>query len=368
MFKSIKKFTRYISLYGVSRSFVKACGKMRLNFPFWILSIFSVNFNKKVSVGLIGCGQFCYSTISYYLTFCNYTKFEWCMDTNIKAASSLAKSYKIKQYSDKNNYYNFKSDLVYISSYHSTHADYAIKHLENGSDVYVEKPLCTNWNQLSDIKKCLQKTKKKIYVGYNRPFAPLVIKLKKEIICNIPFTLSFFITGHFIDNDHWYRNTDEGTRICGNLGHWLDLTIHLLKLRNPSLSRLEINISYSDMKMTSENISITIVSPENDRVVITFSPRGEPFEGVNESINFQQGDLIAKIDDHKEMKVWRNQDFFHYKNRLKDVGHKSAILQPFQNKNTRDWEEVIVSTRLILTVTDMVNNKLKFKDFMVEDL
>ena len=120
--------------------------------------------------------------------------------------------------------------------------------------------------------------------------------------------------------------------------------------------------------MTSENISITIVSPENDIVVITFSTRGEPFEGVNESINFQQGDLIAKIDDHKEMKVWRNQDFFHYKNRLKDVGHKSAILQPFQNKNTRDWEEVIVSTRLILTVTDMVNNKLKFKDFMVEDL
>ena len=73
------------------------------------------------------------------------SKLEWCIDKNINTAESLAKSFGIKQFSDTNNYINKKTDIVYISTYHSTHAEYAIKYLENGSDVYVEKPLCTNW-------------------------------------------------------------------------------------------------------------------------------------------------------------------------------------------------------------------------------
>ena len=178
-----------------------------------------------------------------------------------------------------------------------------------------------------------------------------------------PFSLSFFITGHFIEDNHWYRNVDEGTRICGNLGHWLDLSVHLLKLKNKNLTQLDVNISYSDPKMISENLSITLTTPEHDIIVITFSTR-EPFEGVSESINFQQGNLIAKIDDHKEMKIWNKEKYYNYKNTFKDVGHKAAILQPFQSLHSRDWEEVIVSTKLILTITDMVNSNSKFKEFM----
>ena len=102
-----------------------------------------------------------------------------------------------------------------------------------------------------------------------------------------------FITGHYIEENHWYRNEDEGTRICGNLGHWLDLSIHLIKLKQINLTDLEINITYSDIKATSENLSVTITTPDNDMIVIIFSTRGEPFEGVSETINFQQGDIIA---------------------------------------------------------------------------
>ena len=34
-----------------------------------------------------------------------------------------------------------------------------------------------------------------------------------------------------------------------------------------------------------------------------FSTRGEPFDGVNETLNIQQGELIAKIDDFQRMKI-----------------------------------------------------------------
>ena len=366
MLNNVKKFFRYISVYGFSKSFVKAIGRKRVYFPFWVFSFFNLSAQKKLSVGLIGCGQFCFSTIAYYLTFSSHGKVEWCMDKNIDAAKSLAKSFGIKQYSDSKTFKEKKSDIIYISTYHSTHADYAIKHLENGSDVYVEKPLCTNWDQFNRIQNCLRSNNNRIYVGYNRPFAPLILKLKKMITKDKPFSIAFFITGHYIEENHWYRNAEEGTRICGNLGHWLDLSIHLIKLKQINLTDLEINITYSDIKSTSENLSVTITTPDNDMIVIIFSTRGEPFEGVSETINFQQGDIIAKIDDHKEMKIWNKDNYHHYKNRLKDVGHKAAILQPFLSDNKRDWEEVIVSTKLILTVTDMVNNSIKYQHFRVK--
>ena len=51
------------------------------------------------------------------------------------------------------------------------------------------------------------------------------------------------------------------------------------------------------------------------------------------------------------------------KNRIKNVGHENAIMQPFSDENTRNWEELNISTNLMLTVTDMVKNNSKFNKF-----
>ena len=40
----------------------------------------------------------------------------------------------------------------------------------------------------------------------------------------------------------------------------------------------------------------------------------------------------------------------------KNVGHKAAILQPFDNTIKREWKELVVSTELMLVITDMVKN------------
>ena len=189
MLNNIKKFLRYISIYGFFKSFVKAIGRKRIHFPFWVFGFFNLSAKKKLSVGLIGCGQFCFSTIAYYLTFSSHGKVEWCMDKNIDSAKSLAKSLGIKQYSDSNTFKEKKSDIIYISTYHSTHADYAIKHLENGSDVYVEKPLCTNWDQFNKIQNCFIKIKKvtnlkiiKYYVDFMLIFIIIFYFLNSKLI------------------------------------------------------------------------------------------------------------------------------------------------------------------------------------------
>ena len=170
-------------------------------------------------------------------------------------------------------------------------------------------------------------------------------------------SVNYFVIGHKLPCDHWYRDEREGTRIIGNLGHWIDLTVNLLLFKGEFPQAINIAISYSDSNFPSENISITLTTPKHDLVSIVFSAREDPFEGVTETINFQCGDLIAKINDFRSIQIWEGikyikKSFFH-----KDNGHKQSALQPFNKKsNPRPWSELRTSTSLMLYIEDMVKN------------
>jgi predicted dehydrogenase len=169
-------------------------------------------------------------------------------------------------------------------------------------------------------------------------------------------SINYFISGHKIDDDHWYRKPQEGTRICGNVGHWLDLTIHLFAKRGFIPKIIDINITYSNPTEPDDNISITLTTDFRDIVTIMLTSRSEPFEGINETINVQCGNVIAKIDDFRHMTIWQDEKLYKKRYWPKDVGHKKAIKQPFSQKTAsiRSWKEVELSTVLMLFIKDMV--------------
>jgi len=353
----VKKVIRFISIYGVVRTFVKVAGRLRLLFPIWWLLNFLHPLRSGRRVGIIGCGQFSYSAIAYFLSTSTNCKLTWCTDIDIKAAKSMAAAFGMKKYGKDCTDFLKGTDLIYIASNHATHTSYAIQSMKAGCDVYIEKPISTTREQFEDLLVVVQETGKKVYVGYNRPHAPSIDLIRNNTTDkSLPFSLSCFVTGHYIPEDHWYRDPKEGTRVCGNLGHWLDLAVHMMCWSDTTVESVEITIAYSDKSTPSDNFSVLITTPRGDLVALTFSARSEPFEGVNESINFQQGELIAKINDHRHIQIWKNENYISKKYWPKNVGHKNAILQPFDSTRNREWLELIISTELMLVVTDMVQN------------
>ena len=109
----------------------------------------------------------------------------------------------------------------------------------------------------------------------------------------------------------------------------------------------------SDPSIRDENIALSLVSDAGDMVNIVLVSRCEPFEGINESVDLQWGNVIAKIDDFRTMAVRRDDRVRRYRFWPKDVGHVKAILQPFGTP-ARDWHEVALSTALMLHITEMV--------------
>ncbi len=358
MNKSVKKILRYIRIYGVLRTLTKVLGRLRPNLKLWLLLKFPNYSRSGKRIGLVGCGHHAFSSLAYYLTAASNSNIVFALDIDEKASSSLAVAYGATDVGSE--YIPDKQgvalpDLVYISSNHASHTDYAINFLEYGCDVFIEKPVSINTEQLDKLSAVVSHSGRAVYVGYNRPHSP-AIQLIKEYSTDkeLPFTLSCFISGHFIPEDHWYRDPSEGTRIVSNLGHWIDLASYMLFWAKKPPEFLDVSVSYSNQNTPSDNIVVTIVSPRHDLITMTFTSRSEPFEGVNETINYQQSDLIAKVDDFRTTKIWKAERYKKYRHWPKNNGHKSTVLQPFASAERRQWNEIEYSTRLMLHIEEMV--------------
>ena len=79
--------------------------------------------------------------------------------------------------------------------------------------------------------------------------------------------MSCFIIGHWIDDDHWYRDPSEGSRIVSNLGHWIDLSVFIYSINSSYPKFLDITISSSNLKKPSENLSISMISSKRGRII-----------------------------------------------------------------------------------------------------
>lgn len=362
----IKKVFRYISIYGISRTLTKIVGRMRLNIPFWIFLSFPNYLKNGKTIGFIGCGHQTYSSLAFFLTTSTNFKIIWAYDINKNALDSMTKAYGIKNLNITGDLVNNEvPDIVYIASNHATHTQYAIDYINQGCDVYIEKPISINNEQFSLLSDAISASSSNIYVGYNRPFSK-AIKLLKSHVVNFdhPFTLNCFVIGHLIPDDHWYRDPKEGSRIVSNLGHWIDLFVHIYFWSNRFPECLDVNICYANENQPSDNISVNIVSPQNDLITLVFSTRNEPFEGVNETINFQCGQVNAKINDFRQIEIWNEDKYINKKYFPKDNGHKQSALQPKFENTKRNWKELETSTRVMLFIEDMVNQKLKKKRFI----
>jgi predicted dehydrogenase len=361
----IFKVFRFFKIYGIGKTLFKVAGRLRLP----LLSLILIKQKKNPNVAVIGCGQFAFSTLGYALIRRFGNIFLDCYDIDENAKKSFSDFYRILKPAAKSEeiFKNENVEYVYITSNHASHADYAISAMIQGKIVYLEKPIVVSKKQLSNLLECIKRTKAEIYAGYNRPFSNAIKDLHYKVSSEIDSAITFscFVSGHRITSNHWYRDPEEGTRICGNVGHWIDLAVHILSWKECP-DKWSIQVAYSSNLARDDDISISMTSSRGDLIVIILTSRAEPFEGINETINFQQGNIICKIDDFKSSTIWKGQKKYKKKFWPKDVGHNQALCQPFDKSVSRDWDEVIKSTLLMLHISEMVKKGDMLSSFSFE--
>ena len=125
-------------------------------------------------------------------------------------------------------------DTIVIATRHDTHADFVTRALAAGKNVFVEKPLALNEDELQRVVSahCSDSETGRnpsLMVGFNRRFAPHVKQIAM-LLDGVDEPKSFVMTVNAgdIPADHWTQDSSiGGGRIIGEACHFIDLLRHL---------------------------------------------------------------------------------------------------------------------------------------------
>ena len=109
-----------------------------------------------------------------------------------------------------------------MATRHDSHAEYVVKALEHGKNVFVEKPLALNRDELQRLETAWTESGKSLMVGFNRRFSPLSAILKKAI-GDGPMSMFYRVNAGAIPPGTWIQDAElGGGRIIGEGCHFID--------------------------------------------------------------------------------------------------------------------------------------------------
>jgi polar amino acid transport system substrate-binding protein len=116
-------------------------------------------------------------------------------------------------------------NLVVIGTRHDLHAPLAVKAIERGKHVFVEKPLALNDEDLDQVLETASRSSGQLLVGFNRRLAPLAQKAKEFFADRrAPLSILYRVNAGRILRDHWVHDPIQGGgRIVGEVCHFIDL-------------------------------------------------------------------------------------------------------------------------------------------------
>ena len=181
----------------------------------------------KARVGLIGAGNFASSILIPALKKDGDTQLVGlCASSGARARAAAAKFGFGFCTSDENEIYSDDSiNTVVIASRHSLHANQVIRALEHGKNVFCEKPLCLNEDDLRKIEDAHRRNVSCLTVGFNRRFAAMSLRMREFLSdAGGPFTLNYRVNAGRLPADHWINDPEQGGgRILSEVCHFIDL-------------------------------------------------------------------------------------------------------------------------------------------------
>jgi predicted dehydrogenase len=361
----LKKVARYVKLYGLSRTWVKIRAHRHLKSGNLFTGLRWTNPHCRQpntpnrNVALIGCGSFAFANIAYYLSKRNVDFLRVTYDVERSRSLSLCKRYGGAYVVD--DWHEILLDPlvrgVFIATNHASHADYAVACIKAGKHVHIEKPHVVSKSQLDLLLAAMrQRPDVKVFLGFNRPRSNLFQTLRDNLKNETgSLMINWFIVGHEIKDSHWYYDAKEGGRVLGNLVHWTDLTLHLVTIEK-AFPCVIVPASPSGSK---SDFIVCITFADNSCAAITFSAKGETFEGVREVLNLQKGSVLANLINFESLTIDVNDKKIKLQPFYRDHGHEANILHSLQCLENDDAvgesiQYISATAQFFLTVKDAI--------------
>lgn len=215
-------------------------------------------------------------------------------------------------------------NTVLILTRHDSHADLAVRALQAGKHVFVEKPLAVNSIQLSKVSKQLLDTEHGILTaGFNRRFAPLAQALSSFLFSRTePLYMHYRVNAGFLPPNHWLHDPQQGGgRIIGEGCHFIDFLTFLAGCAPLSVSAAALP---NGGKYREDNVSMTFTFADGSIGVLDYLANGDK-SFAKERLEVFCGGQIAVLDDFRMLQMTKDGRKKEIKLARQDKGHTNEL-------------------------------------------
>ncbi|NAW51363.1 Gfo/Idh/MocA family oxidoreductase [Elizabethkingia argentiflava] len=327
MISEVVDLKDYLKVYGEIGSSHSIASILKYNEdlsakPEHTVKINDVNFAaSKGVIGIVGAGNFTKMTMMPALKGSG-ASYKYIASNGGVSGTALAQKYGVaKSTTDyKEILKDNEVDLVLISTRHHLHAPMVIEALNAGKNVFVEKPLALNLEQLNQIIHAQQTSGKNISVGFNRRFSPHVEKIK-QVVGDSPMNIIATMNAGFIPANVWVHDMKiGGGRIIGEACHYIDLITFLTgsKVKSVCMNAMGVN-----PEENTDNASILLRYENGSTGVINYFSNGsKSYSKERLEVFSQQRTLI--MDNFRKTEGFGVKGFSTLRTAL-DKGHKNQF-------------------------------------------
>lgn len=228
-------------------------------------------------------------------------------------------------------------DLVFITTRHDSHADFTLKALMAGKNVFVEKPLAVNKQQLDNIATFFKDSLNTplLMIGFNRRFSKYAKEIKKHTTKRInPLFIHYRMNAGYIPPENWVH--EEGGRIIGEACHIIDLMTFLTGCKIKSISYDGLT-PQTEHFLGTDNKSIILKYEDGSIATIEyFSVGNKKYSKEYMEVHFDEKTIV--LDDYKALKGYGVR-IKEITSRASEKGHfeELEVLYEILIKKTSKW-------------------------------
>lgn len=249
-----------------------------------------------------------------------------------------------------------KTNTLFIATRHDSHAEYVLKGLKAGKNVFVEKPICLNETELEEIESIYSRVGKPVMIGFNRRFAPFVQKIKQKIGSG-QMSMIYRINAGNIPKDSWIQDMEVGGgRIIGEVCHFIDLLTYI----NGSLPEKISAFAIPDVNGLNDTVNISIFFKNGSIGTVSYFANGSK-ELPKEYIEVYASGTTAILEDFKKLRIYGKGRPQTSKLFNQNKGQKEMV-EAFLNELMKSgnspipMEEIFSVTRATFRVLDSIQN------------
>jgi predicted dehydrogenase len=249
-------------------------------------------------------------------------------------------------------------NTVVIATRHHLHAPQTIAALQVGKNVFCEKPLCLNEDELARIVAAGSEVAQRplLMVGFNRRFAPMVKRMKAFLTeIDEPLALYYRINAGYIPADHWVNDPEQGGgRIRGEICHFVDL---LGFLAGAAPIEVQTRALANQGRYSDDNVFLSLQFANGSQGAISYLANGDRSYS-KERVEIFGGGAVAVLEDFRSLELVRRGRKQTFRSRLRqDKGHRGeweAFAAAIRNgsESPIPFPEIVASTLATLCAVE----------------